>query len=305
MTGLILFLVRRLLGIAVLAWAVTLAAFALFRIAIVGELADVQINAQLGQGEPAWWQYAHYLQHLLQGNLGQTETVGLSVDELLWRALPPTLSLVIGGMLLWLSTGVVAGMISGQRPGSVADRVITGLAAAAVIVPVFLLALILLGVFAYTHFLWIQPGYAPLSHGLGRWLGRMILPWIALAAAQTGLTARVTRTAIIEAAGEDYVRTAQAKGLSRRRIAWVHVLRPAAIPAMSSLSIGLGTLLGSAAIIDQTFALDGIGQALLTAVKVNDLMVVMGTILITVILISLTSLILDLGQALLDPRILR
>jgi peptide/nickel transport system permease protein len=93
----------------------------------------------------------------------------------------------------------------------------------------------------------------------------MILPWIALAAAQAGLTARVTRTAIIEAAGEDYVRTAQAKGQSRRRIAWVHVLRPAAIPAISSLSVGLGTRLGSAALIDQTFALDGIGQALLTA----------------------------------------
>jgi Binding-protein-dependent transport system inner membrane component len=108
------------------------------------------------------------------------------------------------------------GHISGQWPGSLADRVITGLASAAVMVPVFLLALILLGVFSYTHFLWIQPGYAPLSHGLGRWLGRMILPWIALAAAQAGLTARVTRTAIIVAAGEDYVRTAQAKGMSRR-----------------------------------------------------------------------------------------
>jgi len=304
-TGFALSLVRKLLGIAILAWAVSVAAFALFRIAIVGELADAQINAQLGQGEPAWWQYTHYLVHLLHGNLGQTETVGLSVDELLWRALPSTLSLVIGGMLLWLAAGITAGLVSGLRPGSLADRVITVVASTAVMVPVFLLALILLGVFSYTHFLWIQPGYAPLSRGLGRWLGRMILPWIALAAAQAGLTARLTRTTVSEAADEDYIRTARAKGLTRRRIAWVHVLRPAAVPVLSSLSVGLGTLLGSAAIIDQTFALDGIGQALLTAVKDNDLMVIMGTVLATVILISLTSLILDLCLAVLDPRILR
>jgi peptide/nickel transport system permease protein len=108
--------------------------------------------------------------------------VGLSVDEL-WRALPPTLSLVIGGMVLWLAVGVAAGLVSGLRPGSLADRVVTVLSPVAVIVPVFLLALLLLGVFSYTHFLWIQPGYAPLSQGVGRWLGRMVMPWIALAAA--------------------------------------------------------------------------------------------------------------------------
>jgi peptide/nickel transport system permease protein len=303
--GFALFLGRRLLGIAVLAWAVTVVAFAIFRVAVVGELADVEINAQLGAGEPAWVQYFHYLLHLLHGNLGATETVGLSVDELLWRALPPTLSLVIGGMALWLAAGVVAGLASGLRPGSLTDRVITALSSVAVIVPVFLLALVLLGVFSYTHFLWIQPGYAPLSQGAGRWLGRMVMPWIALAAAQAGLTARLTRASVIEASAEDYIRTAQAKGLSRQRIAWMHVLRSSAVPVLASLSVGLGTLLGSAAIIDQIFALDGIGQALLTAVKDNDLMVIMGTILLTVILISLASLLLDLCQALIDPRVLR
>jgi len=290
---------------AVLVWVVTLAAFALFRIAVPSGLADVQINAQLGQGEPAWWQYTHYLLRLLHGNLGQSLTVGVSVDQLLWRALPPTLSLVIGGMVLWLVIGVTAGIISGLRPGSATDRVITALSSTVLIVPVFLLGLILLGVFAYTRFLWIQPGYVPLSQGLGPWLGRMIMPWIALAAAQAGLTARLTRAAVVETASEEYILAAKAKGLSRQRIAWIHVLRPAAVTVIPSLSIGLGTLLGSAAIIDQTFALDGIGQALLSAAKSNDLMVIMGTILVTVILISLGSLIVDICQALLDPRILR
>jgi peptide/nickel transport system permease protein len=305
-TGFALFLLRRLLGIAVLAWAVTVAAFALFRLEVPSQIAGVQLNAQLGAGESASWQYLHYLLRLLHGDLGQSLVVGLSVDTVLWRALPATLSLMIGGMLLWLAAGIVAGMVGGLWPGSLAGRVVTGSAMAVAIVPTFLLALFLLSLFGYiarSGSLWMQLGYVPLSQGAWPWLGRMILPWIALAAAQVGLTAKLTRTAVIEVLGEDYLRTARAKGLSKPRIFWVHVLRPSIIPVISSVGVGLGTLLGAAAIVDQTFALDGIGQALLTAVKDDDLMVMTGTMLIAVILISLTSLIADICQALLDPRV--
>jgi peptide/nickel transport system permease protein len=305
-TGFALFLIRRLLGIVILVWLVTLAAFGLFRLGVPSELADVQIDAQLGRGEPASWQYAHYLLRLLHGDLGQSLTVGLSVDTVLWRALPPTLSLLIGGMLLWLTTGIVAGMVSALRAGSWADRIVTGATLAATVVPTFLLAVLLLDVFSYTAragFLWMQPGYMPLTQDPAGWLGRMILPWIALTAAQVGLTARLTRSAVLEVLGEDYIRTAYAKGLSRRRVFWGHVLRPSIIPVLPSVSVGLGTLLGAAAIVDQTFALGGIGQALLTAVKNDDLMVIMGTVLITVILISVVNLIADICQAALDPRV--
>ena len=306
MTGFALFLLRRLLGIVVLVWVVTLAAFALFRLGVPSQLADTQINAQLGQGEPASWQYAHYLLRLLHGNLGQSLTVGLSVNTVLWRALPPTLSLLIGGVLLWLISGILAGMVSALRAGSWADRIVTGATLAAAIVPTFLVAVLLLDVFSYvarTGFLWMQPGYAPLTQDPGRWLGRMILPWIALAAAQAGLTARLTRTAALEVLGEDYIRTAHAKGVPARRVFWRHVLPPSIISLIPSVSVGLGTLLGSAAIVDQTFALDGVGQALLTAVKDDDLMVIMGTVLLTVILVSLINLIADICQAVLDPRV--
>jgi peptide/nickel transport system permease protein len=305
-TSFALFLIRRLLGIVVLVWGVTLAAFALFRLGVPSQLADTQINAQLGQGEPASWQYAHYLLRLLHGDLGQSLTVGLSVNTVLWRALPPTLSLLIGGMLLWLAAGVVAGMVSALRAGSWTDKIVTAATLAAAIIPTFLVAVLLLYLFSYlarTGFLWMQPGYAPLTQDPGTWLGRMILPWIALTAAQVGLTARLTRTAALEVLGEDYIRTAHAKGLSRRRVFWWHVLRPSIVSLIPSVSVGLGTLLGSAAIVDQTFALGGIGQALLTAVKNDDLMVIMGTVLITVILISLINLITDICQAALDPRV--
>ncbi|MCW2935877.1 MAG: transporter permease [Actinomycetia bacterium] len=304
--GFALFLLRRLLGIAVLVWLVTLAAFGLFRLGVPSQFVDRQINAQLGAGESASWQYAHYLLRLLHGNLGESATVGLPVSTVLWRALPPTLSLVIGGMLLWLSLGFAGGMVSAARQGSWADRVINGAALTAGIIPTFLLAVLLLGVFsleASRGFLWMQPGYFPLSHGVVQWLGRMILPWIAMVAAQLGLTTRLTRSAALEVLGEDYIRTAHAKGVSESRIFWTHVLRSAVIPVIPSTSVGLGALLGSAAIVDQTFTLGGIGQVLLLSVANHDIMVIMGTVLFAVILISLVNLIADIIVALLDPRV--
>jgi peptide/nickel transport system permease protein len=302
----VLFLFRRLLGIVVLVWAVTLLAFGLFRIGVPSPATDAQINAQLGPGEPATWQYFHYLLRLLHGNLGDSLTLGLSVNTLLWRALPPTLSLMIGGMILWLVTGTLVGAVSALRPGSWADRIATGAVLSALIIPTFLLAVLLLGVSTYlarSGYLWMQPGYVPFTHNPGQWLGRMILPWIAVAATQAAVTAKLTRSAILEVLSEDYIRTARAKGVAERRIIWRHVLRPASIPVIASVGAGFGVLLGSAAIVDQVFALGGIGQQLLTAVKAGDLMVIMGTVLVTVILISLVNLIADICQAVLDPRV--
>ena len=304
--SLALFLLRRLLGIAVVVWAVTLAAFGLFRAGVPSPVVTAQINAQLGQGEPATWQYLHYLLRLLHGNLGQSLSVGLPVSTVLWRALPPTLSLMIGGVILWLVTGVLAGAVSALRPGSPADRIMTGATLAALVVPTFILAIFLLELSTYlarSGNLWLQPGYVPFTQNPGEWLGRMILPWIAVAATQAGATARLTRSAVVDTLGEDYIRTARAKGLTSERVFWSHVLRSAIIPVIVSVSAGFGVLLGSAAIVDQVFALGGIGQALLTAVKVGDLMVVMGAVLITVIVISLVNLIADICQAALDPRV--
>lgn len=300
------FLFKRLLAIVVLAWVVTLGAFGLFRVGVKSPTATAQINAQLGANEPAPVQYFHYLLRLLHGNFGQSLTVGLPVSHVLWQALPPTLSLIIGGMVLWLVAGVWAGTISALRPGSITDKTVTVGALATLVLPTFLTALLLLDLFTYTSRsgnLWIQPGYVPLTQSPGQWLGRMILPWIAIAATQVGGTARLTRAAVLDVIGEDYVRTAHAKGVSGERVFWLHVLRPSITPVLTSISAGFGILLGSAAIVDQVFAFGGIGQQLLTGVRSGDLMLIMGTTLVTVILISLVNLITDIGQALIDPRV--
>jgi peptide/nickel transport system permease protein len=306
MASFALFVVRRLLGIAALVWLSTLVAFGLFHAGVPDRAADAQINAQLGPGKSITWQYFHYLVRLLHGDLGQSLVQGLSVNALLWRALPPTLSLMIGGLVLWLAIGVLAGIISALRPGSLADRIITGSTLTAMIVPTFLAALLLLELSAYLNrsgLLWLQSGYVPLTHNPGAWLGRMILPWIAVAATQAGLTARIARSAILDVLGEDYIRMARAKGVDQRRILLRHVLRPAIIPVITAAAAGFGTLLGAAAIVDQTFALNGIGQALLTGVKTGDLMTIMGTVLITVILICLANLVADVAQKILDPQV--
>jgi peptide/nickel transport system permease protein len=301
-----LFLIRRLVAIVVLALAVTAAAFTLFRVAGLRPATVAQINGQLGPGEPAAVQYLHYVQNLLHGDLGQTMVIGLPVDTALRQALPATLSLIIGGMVVWLIAGILIGTISALHPGSAVDRTVTIAALTALVLPTFLTALFLLWVFSYLaryHYFWLQPGYVPITRSPGQWLGRMILPWIAVAATQVGATARVTRASVLDVLGEDYIRSAHARGLASRRVLWLHVLRPGISPVLATLSIGFSTLLGSAAIVDYVFALGGIGQELLTAVGEGDMMLVLGTTIITVILISLVNLSIDICQALLDPRI--
>jgi peptide/nickel transport system permease protein len=305
--NLLLVLLRRLLGIAVLVWVVTLVAFTLYRsgVASASQATKAEVSAQLGQG-PATWQYAHYLLRLLHGDLGQSQTVGLSVNTVLWRALPPTLSLMVGATILWLAAGFFVGSVGALRQGSWADRIVTGAALGGLVIPTFLLALLPLSLstsLAVSGNLWMQPGYVPITHSPGQWLGRMILPWIAVAATQTALTAKLARTAILEVLGEDYIRTARAMGLPARHIFWRHVLRPASIPVVASAGAGFGVLLGYAAIVDWVFALGGVGQALLTAVKDGDVMIVMGVVLVTVLLITLVNLIADVSLAALNPQV--
>ena len=300
------FLLRRLLAIVVLAWVVTLAAFGLFQVGVESPAATTQINAQLGAGQPAPVQYLHYLLRLLHGNFGQSLTVGLPVSHVLWQALPPTLSLIIGGMVLWLVAGTLIGIASAQQHGSPADKNITAAALTATVLPTFLTALLLLALYgriSRSGNLWIQPGYVPFTRNPGQWLGRMILPWIATAATQVGATARLTRAAVLDVLREDYIQTAHAKGLPDEQVLWRHVLRPSITPVLTSISTGFGILLGSAAIVDQVFALGGIGQQLLGSVRNGDLMLIMGTTLVTVILISLVNLITDIAQAIIDPRV--
>jgi peptide/nickel transport system permease protein len=196
--------------------------------------------------------------------------------------------------------------VSALRPGSWADRIVTGAALGALVVPTFVLALLALSFSTYLSVWgdrWMQPGYVGFSQSPAQWLGRMILPWIAVAATQAATTAKLTRTAILDLLVEDYLRTARAKGLSERRIFWWHVLRPASISLITSASAGFGVLLGYAAIVDWVFALGGIGQQLLTAARSSDVMIVMGVVLVTAVLVSVVNFVADICLTVIDPRV--
>jgi peptide/nickel transport system permease protein len=301
-----LFLFRRLVGIALIVWAATVTTFGLFRVGVPNPGIDAQIADQFGPGQPVFWQYMHYLGRLLHGDLGVSLSLQIPVVTVLREALPPTLSLMIGGLVLWLAVGIWAGTVSARRPGSWTDRIVSAGVLATFSVPTFLLTLLLLAVFsrlATEGILWLQPGYVGIIRSPVQWLGRMILPWTAIAASQAGVTARLTRSGMLDVLGEDYIRAARAKGLEERRILWLHVLRPAVLPVVSSIGVSFGSLLGAAAIVDQVFALGGIGQVFLTAVKVGDLPLILGTVLVVVALIAVVNLIADICYALLDPAI--
>jgi peptide/nickel transport system permease protein len=305
-TGFVVFLARRLLSLVVVVWAATLGVFVLFRLGVPNPGLNAAIGQQLGPGLPIWEQYLHYLERVLHGNLGTSLVSQLTVNYILRNALPPTLSLLLGGLLLWLAIGLVVGVLSALHPRSWTDRltntaVLTGLA-----VPTFLTALLLVGagtLLAENHFHWLEPGYVSITVAPGQWFGHMILPWIAIALSQAGMTARLVRSGVLDALGEDYIRAARAKGISEERILWVHVFRSAILPVLSSIGPSISVLLASAAIVDQVFGLGGVGQAFLVAAKAGDLMTVLGTVLVVVVLVALVNLLTDIGYALLYPQI--
>ena len=276
------FLIRRILTGIVVVWLVATGAFFLFfarpvdTVArqLAGRAATPQvINLvihNLGLNQPIMVQYWHFIDGLLHGNLGYSYFNQEPVDTMLKQDLPPTISLVVGGVILWLVVGLAVGIISATRPRSLFDRssnvaVLIGLS-----MPVFVIGeLLILFVFVPLNqhgFTWIQTGYAGPSQGLVTWTGHMILPWITLAAVQAAVYTRLTRGQLLDTLGEDYIRTARAKGLSERRVIFRHGVRAALTPVVSQLGVDVGQLLGGVVVVEAVFGLGGLGQVSVEAI---------------------------------------
>jgi len=313
------FLIRRILTGIVVVWLVATGAFFLFfarPVATVahqlaGRAATPQvINLvihNLGLDQPIMVQYWHFLDGLLHGNLGFSYYSQEPVDTILKQDLPPTVSLVIGGLVLWLVAGLSVGIISATRPRSLFDRssnvaVLIGLS-----LPVFVIGeLLILAVFVPLNqhgFSWIQTGYAGPSQGLGVWTGHMILPWITLAAVQAAVYTRLTRGQLLDTLGEDYIRTARAKGLSERRVTFKHGVRAALTPVVSQLGVDVGQLLGGVVVVEAVFGLGGLGQVSIEAIYTDNLPVIIGFVVIAAAFVVVANIIVDLVYALLDPRV--
>ncbi|MEV4396180.1 ABC transporter permease [Nonomuraea sp. NPDC049607] len=313
------FLLRRtLLGLLVL-WLVSLGTFFLFFVApgdpartLAGRQATPEqvelIRHNLGLDRPTIVQYFDYLGRLVHGDLGQSYFSGESVGKLLAQDFPPTFSLVLGGAVLWLCLGVGAGVLSATRVRSFLDRALTTLALAGVSMPTFVVGLLLLYFFFFQLTMAGAPilppdSYVPFSENPGEWARHLILPWITLAMVQAASYARLTRGSMLDVLGEDYIRTARAKGVPEGRVIYRHGLRAALTPVVTQLGVDIGTLIGGLVVTESVFGLGGIGQAVVQAFVSGDLPVIMGVVVLATTAVVVANLIVDIAYGLLDPRI--
>jgi len=313
------FLIRRILAGIVVLWLVATATFLLFFARPVATVARQlagreatpavinQVIQQLGLNQSIAAQYWRFLRQLFTGNLGYSYFTQESVNTMIRQDLPPTISLVIGGVVLWLIVGLGVGIISATRARSTFDRVSSVGVLIGISLPTFVIGeFLLLIVFVPLNqhgFHWVQDQYSGPSQGLVTWAGHMILPWITLAAVQAAIYTRLMRGQLLSTLGEDYIRTARAKGLSERRVVFRHGVRAALTPVVSQLGVDVGQLLGGVVVVETVFGLGGIGQASVEAIQSDNLPVIIGFVIVAAAFVVVANIIVDLAYALLDPRV--
>jgi peptide/nickel transport system permease protein len=267
------------------------------------------IRHLFGTDRPVWVQYGRFIRHLFLGDQWGLPGFGFSyqnlqpVKEELFKRMPVTISLALGGAIAWLSMGIPIGIISGLKRRSLADRASMMFALFGVSMPVFWLGLLMLYVFWFKLGIACPSGYVPLSAGIGTWACHLAMPWFALALFYAAWYARMVRGNILETMTEDYIRTARAKGLPERTVVFKHGLRGALTPVVTMFGMDLGFLLGGAIITETIFNLPGIGRYAYEAIRNSDLPVVQATTLLTAFFIVFANLIVDIIYAYLDPRV--
>ncbi|MFI5037136.1 MAG: ABC transporter permease, partial [Solirubrobacterales bacterium] len=267
-----------------------------------------EIRNDLGLDRPLITQFWIYMKNIfLHFNLGYSYYSNASVKSLIFSRIPDTVSLVLGGAVVWLVAGLTVGIISARRPRSRLDRFSMGGALVLVSAPEYWLGLIALYLFAADiGQLRIFPGagsYVGLTGDPWKWLTSLILPWLVVAAGNAAIYARLIRGSLIETMGEDYIRTARAKGLSERRVVLRHGLRSAINPVMTIFGLDIGVLLGSSVLVETVFDIPGIGRLNYDAITHSDFPIVQGTVLLAALFIIVANIIVDIAYAYLDPRV--
>lgn len=309
------YFLRRLIWVFLLLVGVSLATFVIFfqipsnpAELVAGKNATPEmianIERRLGLDQPWYVQYWRFLHRAIRGDLGFSYITQQEVAPILLTAFPVTLSLAIGAAIIWLAIGIPIGVLSALKPRSLPDRLAMIFALVGISTPVFWLGLVMLKVFADTLGLFPLGDYMEISRGgLLSWTHHLILPWITLAFLYAGWYARMTRANMLETLGEDYVRTARAKGLAEGKVVFKHVLRNSLTPVVTMFGMDLGYLLGGAVLTETVFGLPGIGGLAWRAIQQRDLPMVMGAVVFAAVFIILANLVVDLCYAVLDPRV--
>jgi peptide/nickel transport system permease protein len=315
----IAFLLRRIAWGTVVVWLVATLVFIVYFAVprdvarlIAGRQASEEtlavVRARLGLDQPILVQYGRFLGRLSRGDLGESFITQESVVSIVARDIPASASLALGGAALWLLMGVSAGVVAATRPRSRIDRTITAVALFFYSMPTFLVGQLLLFFLFFqlyrAGFEFFPPGsYVPFTESPLQWARFLILPWFTIALVTGAAYARLTRGAMLDALGEDYIRTARSKGLSERRVVLRHALRSSLTPVTTQFGIDLGTLMGGAIVTEVVFGLPGLGREVVQAIINQDLPVIIGVTILSSALVVTANLVVDVVQALLDPRV--
>ncbi|MGA5303240.1 ABC transporter permease [Nucisporomicrobium flavum] len=333
----ITYIIRRLLAAVVLLFIVSAAVFAIFYLVprvvgatpetlatrYVGRAATPEtvnlIAHKLGFYDPIWVQYGRWVKGIFLGSeydygsgtehcpapcFGYSFITRQPVWPDLLDRLPVTLSLAVGAAILWAFFGVSTGVLSALRRGSLLDRAAMTVSLAGVSMPIFFTGLIGLLVFSY-KLGWTASGgsYTPFTENPADWFYALLLPWIVLAFQFSAQYARLTRAGMLETLGEDYIRTARAKGLPESAVNVRHGLRAALTPLLTIFGLDFGLLLGGAVLTEQVFSLPGLGKYAVDAITNNDLPKVLGVTMMAALFVVVANLIVDLLYAVVDPRV--
>lgn len=315
------FAIRRLILGAIVMFLVILAIYLLFFSgnphAVARQLAgrqatQVQVDRvyhNLGLDRPILQQFWSFLTGVVtRGDLGHDYYHGKAVTEVLKEDAPVTISLVLGAAVIWFLIGVGTGVYSAVRPRSIADRSFTALALLFYSIPVFVLGLALIDVFFYQltirgHSWFPAAGYVPLTQDPLQWARHLILPWFSLALISAAAYTRLSRTSMLEVLGEDYIRTARAKGIREWRVILRHGLRSALTPVVTQYGVDIAVALGGAILTETVFSLPGLGWESVRAIGNQDLPVIVGIVIVAAAAVVVMNIIVDMLYAVLDPRV--
>ena len=308
------FVARRLTYLLPVLLAVSLLTFLIASL-LPGDLAYVILGDQatpekvealrqdMGLDQPVWWRYFGWLGHVLQGDFGRSFRTGQTVLQAVAERLPVSFELMLLAEIGALAIGIPLAVACAVKSGSAFDRFMTGSAFGMLSVPTFLSAILLIYLFAVQLHWLPATGYVPFSEDPIGNLRCFVLPALTLALAEWPVLMRVLRSDLIATLQEDFIAMARAKGLKPSRILLVHALKPSSLTLVTVTGINIGRLIGGTVIVEQIFALPGIGRLLVGAITTRDLIILQGVVLVVAFGYVLMNFIVDMLYAILDPRI--
>ena len=308
------YIARRLLATIPVMAMVAVVVFAILRLTpgdpaaiIAGDSATAeqlaQMRVHMGLDKPIYVQFFVWMMQLARGDLGLSLISGVPVAGIIGDRIGPTVALGTSIIVFSVIVAIPLGVVAAWRQGSLLDRAIMAFSVFGFSVPVFVIGYVLILVFA-NQLGWLPvQGYRPLADGLWPFLQRLILPTLALSTAYIALLARITRTSILEVMGEDFIRTARAKGLTETVVLRRHALANAAVPIVTIIGVGVAALISGVVVTESVFNLPGLGRLVVEAVLARDYPVIQGLILFFSFIYIMINLVIDVIYTVFDPRI--